>query len=441
MTITRRNILKGSVLAAAATALPTALARGTPAHARDVSYSGGNPNIKPLPPGLPGRDYQPVIIPNGAALPFKIVGGIKVFHLIAEEVEHEFMPGLKATCWGYNGRVNSTCIEAVEGERIRIYLTNKLPEPTTGHWHGLFLPNGMDGVGGLTQRAIQPGETFKYEFTLRQHGTYMFHAHHDEMTQQAMGLIGLFIIHPRTTEKRVSRDFALLLSEWKIEAGATRPDPMAMNDFNLLTINGRCYPGTDPLVCQRGDTVRIRIGNLSAMDHHPIHMHGHYFKVTATDGGPIPESAQWPEASVLVAAGQTRNVEFVAEAPGDWAMHCHMSHHVMNQMGHGLPNMIGVNTAGLDAQIQKLLPSYMSMGQAGMADMGDMSMPAPDNSVATVVPQGPFDPITMGGMFTIIKVRDKLDGYADPGWYQHPEGTMAELANATELARDGVMIG
>jgi FtsP/CotA-like multicopper oxidase with cupredoxin domain len=437
MAITRRDLLKGSALlgAAAATLAPVA------AQARPHSYSGGNPDVRPLPPGLPGRDYDPVVIPDGAALPFRIVDGVKVFHLIAEEIEHEFMPGLKAQCWGYNGRVNSTCIEAVEGERVRIYLTNRLPEPTTGHWHGLFLPNGMDGVGGLTQVSIAPGETFKYEFTLRQHGSYMFHAHHDEMVQQALGLIGMFIIHPRVRTRRVKRDFALMLSEWRIDVGATRPDPMVMSDFNILTLNGRCYPGTAPLVCRRGDSVRIRIGNLSAMDHHPIHMHGHYFKVTATDGGQIPESAQWPEASVLVAVGQTRDIEFVAEAPGDWALHCHMSHHTMNQMGHGLPNMIGVDSSGLDAQIQKLLPDYMAMGETGMGDMGDMAMPAPANSVATVVPQGPYDSITMGGMFTLVKVRDHLDGYADPGWYKQPPGTQARVASAAELARDGIETG
>jgi FtsP/CotA-like multicopper oxidase with cupredoxin domain len=435
MTISRRELLKGGV------ALGAAASSILPAPAQASSYSGGDPNVRALPPGLPGRDYDPVVIPDGAALSFKIVAGVKVFHLVAEEVEHEFMPGLKATCWGYNGRVNSTCIEAVEGERVRIYLTNRLPEPTTGHWHGMFVPNGMDGIGGLTQVAIAPGETFKYEFTLRQHGTYMFHAHHDEMVQQAMGLIGMFVIHPRVRRRRVQRDFALMLSTWRIDVGATRPDPMVMSEFNILTLNGRCYPGTAPLVCRRGDAVRIRLGNLSAMDHHPIHMHGHYFKVTATDGGQIPESAQWPEASVLVAVGQTRDIEFVADAPGDWALHCHMSHHTMNQMGHGLPNMIGVDSSGLDAQIQKLLPEYMAMGETGMGDMGDMAMPAPANSVATMMPKGPYDSITMGGMFTLVKVREHLASYADPGWYKQPPGTQARVASEAELRRDGIETG
>ena len=155
-------------------------------------------DVKPLPPVLPGRGYKPVVVPDGTALPFKIVDGVKVFHLIAEEVNHEFDPGLRAKCWGFNGRVNSTVIEAVEGERVRIYVTNRLHVATSIHWHGFNLPNGMDGVGGLTQPYIKAGDTVKYEFTLRQYGTQMFHSHHDEMTQMGMGMIGMFIVHPRS---------------------------------------------------------------------------------------------------------------------------------------------------------------------------------------------------------------------------------------------------
>ena len=163
----------------------------------EESYSGGPVDVTPLPPGRPGKDYRPVVVPTGYTLPWKLVDGVKVFHLIAEEVDHAFDTGLRATCWAYNGHVNSTVIEAVEGERVRIYVTNRLSVATSVHWHGIFLPNGMDGVGGLTQPYIKPGETARYEFTLRQHGTFMFHSHHDEMTQMGMGLIGLFVIHPR----------------------------------------------------------------------------------------------------------------------------------------------------------------------------------------------------------------------------------------------------
>lgn len=411
----------------------------------EKSYSGGPVNVKPLPPGRPGVDYQPVVVPTGYTLPFKIVDGVKVFHLIVEEVEHEFDAGLKATCWAYNHHVNSTVIEAVEGERIRIYVTNRLAVPTSVHWHGIYLPNGMDGVSGLTQPHIKPGDTFKYEWTLRQYGTYMYHSHHDTMTQEGMGLIGMFIIHPRRPKPayHVDRDFVIMLSEWAIEAGTSRPNTLEMSDFNVLTMNGKCFPSTHPLVCQTGDKVRIRFGNLSPMDHHPIHIHGYHFRITATDGEDIPLSAQWPETSVLMGVGQTRNIEFIADAPGDWAMHCHMTHHLMNQMGHNFPNMVGVKPGDMDQRIGSLLPGYMTMGQGGMA-MGRMAelMPMPANSIPMKSRMGPFNEyLTAGGMFTLVKVRNQLKSYdQDPGWYQHPSGTVASQASAEELARDGINV-
>ncbi|MEI9936534.1 MAG: copper oxidase [Pseudomonadota bacterium] len=388
------------------------------------------------------REFRPVVVPNGAKLPWKVIGGVKVFHLVAEEVEHEYAPGIKARCWGYNGQVHGPLIEAVEGDRVRIYVTNRLTAATTLHCHGVLLENGMDGVGGLNQKAIRPGETYKYEFTLRQHGTCMYHSHHDEMTQMGLGMTGLFVIHPRHARgPRVDRDFALMLHEWRVNVGASRPDPNEMSEFNLLTINGKVFPGTDALVVQRGQRVRIRIGNLSAMDHHPIHLHGYQFRITETDGGEIPLSAQLPETTVLVPVGSTRTLEFVANEPGDWAMHCHMTHHVMNQMGHGIPNMIGVKPGKLDSKVQRLLPGYMTMGQDGMGDMGDMQMGVPKNSIPMVGGHGKYDTITMGGMFTILKVRDKLEGYADPGWYEAPPNSIAQAAPSDELARDGIDLG
>jgi FtsP/CotA-like multicopper oxidase with cupredoxin domain len=409
------------------------------------TYSGGPLDVAPLPPGLPGEHYKPVVVPNGAVLPFKVVDGVKVFHLIAGEVDHAFDSGLRAHCWGYNGRVNATVIEAVEGERVRVYVTNRLPVATSVHWHGIYLPNGMDGVGGLTQPYIKAGETTKYEWTLRQHGTFMFHSHLDEMTQMGMGLIGMFIIHPRhpSPDYRVDRDFALMISEWSVKAGTARPNTVEMNDFNVLTINGKVFPSTAPLVCKTGDRVRLRLGNLGATDHHPMHIHGHHFRITATDGEDIPLSAQWPETTALVAVGQTRNVELVTDAPGDWAFHCHMTHHVMNQMGHEFPNMVGMNPADLNEKIRPLLPTYMTHGHTGM-DMGKMAevMPYPRNTISMKGATGPFgDYISMGGLFTIVKVRDRLKNYdEDPGWYQHPPGTVALKANEEDLMRDGINV-
>jgi hypothetical protein len=334
--------------------------------------------------------------------------------------------------------VHGPVIEAVEGDRVRIYVTNRLPAPTTVHWHGLRLPNGMDGVGGLNQKAILPGETYKYEFVLRQAGTFMYHSHHDEMTQMALGMTGLFVIHPRSPRRRVDRDFAIMLHEWRIDPGAKRPNPNEMTEFNMLTMNAKAFPGTAPLVVRKGQRVRIRLGNLGAMDHHPIHLHGYEFKITETDGGALAESAQWPETTVLVPVGSTRTIEFVADEPGDWAMHCHMTHHVMNQMGHGLPNVIGVDPGKLDERVRKMVPGYMTMGQTGMGDMGEMGMPVPPNSIPMLGGKGKHDTITMGGMFTILKVRERLDGYGDPGWYENPKGTLSVAAESSELQRDGI---
>jgi len=170
---------------------------------------------------------------------------VKVFHLIPGPADHEFAPGLRAHCWGFNGQVHGPTIEAVEGDRLRIYVTNRLPENTCIHWHGVLVPSGMDGVAGLSQKNIAPGETYKYEFQLRQYGTYMYHSHSDEMTQMGLGMMGMFVIHPRNpVGPKPDRDFALMLSEWRIDVGTMRPNPLEMTDFNVLTLNARVFPGT-----------------------------------------------------------------------------------------------------------------------------------------------------------------------------------------------------
>jgi FtsP/CotA-like multicopper oxidase with cupredoxin domain len=374
--------------------------------------------------------YTPLVTPNGSTLPYKIRNGVKEFHLIAEPVEREFAPGMKVKCWGYNGQTPGPTIEAVEGDRVRILVTNKLPEHTTIHWHGIFLPNGMDGVGGLNQPHIKPGETYVYEFKLKQNGTFMYHPHADEMVQLAVGMMGFFIIHPRKPENpRIDRDFAIMLHEWAIHPGTYRPDPAVMLDFNIFTFNSKVFPAIDHLVVKTNDRVRIRIANLS-MDEHPIHIHGHAYRITATDGGKIPRAGQWPETTVLVPVGSTRDVEFIADAPGDWAFHCHKSHHTMNAMGHDIPNTLGANQKGLEEKIRKMIPGYMAMGETGMAEHADHvdHMIGPKNTLPMMMGKGPFGNIEMGGMFTVVKVRDHLQSYdKDPGWYKHPEGTVAYL--------------
>ncbi len=374
--------------------------------------------------GEPRPSYTPVVTPDGSTLPWKMVDGVKEFRLVVEEITWEVAPGMLIKAWGYNGRTPGPTIEAVEGDRVRIYVTNKLPEPTAVHWHGLLLPSGMDGVQGLTQRGIPPGETFAYEFTLRQHGTQMYHSHGDEMTQIGLGAMGFFIIHPKERERKIDRDFAIFLSEWFVDPGTSTPNPNVMTDFNLFTFNSRAFPGTAPLVARMGERVRIRFGNV-AQEAHPIHLHGHSFKIVATDGGDIPLSAQWPTTTVVVAPGQTRDIEFVA-VPGDWALHCHRRHHPMNAMGHDTPNMLGVNQTEVEGRIRALLPAYMAMGEKGMHEMTEMRMEGPPNTLPMMGGDGPFGSIGMGGMFTVLKVRDEIATYDDPGWYKHPAGTVSE---------------
>ena len=352
---------------------------------------------------------------------------MKVFHLVAEPVRREFAPGMVVECWGYNGQTPGPVIEAVEGDRVRIVVTNKLPERTSVHWHGILLPNGMDGVSGLNQPHIEPGETYVYEFTLRQNGTQLYHPHSDEMVQMALGMMGFFVIHPRAEAPRVDRDFCIMLHEWAIPPGTSRPNPAVMTDFNIFTFNSRAWPGTAPLVVKKGQRVRVRLGNLS-MDNHPIHLHGFRFEMTGTEGGPVPPAARFREATVDVPVGTTRDIELVADEPGDWIFHCHKSHHTMNVMSHDLPNMIGVDQARVEERVRAVLPGYMPMGSTGMGNM--MEMGRPKNTLPMMTGTGPFGPIEMGGMFTILKVREGLTSYDDPGWYKHPEGTVARKVTA-----------
>jgi manganese oxidase len=317
----------------------------------------------------------------------------------------------------------------VEGDRVRLFVTNRLPEHTSIHWHGQRLPNGMDGVAGLNQPAIGVGKTFVYEFVARRPGTFMYHPHADEMTQMAMGMMGFWVTHPKGKHPLidpVDRDFCFLLNAYDIDPGSYTPKIMTMLDFNLWTWNSRAFPGIDPLVVRKNDKVRIRIGNLT-MTNHPIHLHGHEFLITGTDGGPTPKSARQYEITADIAVGQMRQLDFIADEEGDWAFHCHKSHHTMNAMGHDVPTLIGVEHRGVARQITNLVPDYMVMGERGMADMAEMEMPLPDNTLPMMTGTGPFGSVEMGGMFSMLKVRrdQKPGDYTDPGWYKHPAGTIA----------------
>jgi FtsP/CotA-like multicopper oxidase with cupredoxin domain len=279
--------------------------------------------------------YVSVQTPDLPRLEFTLDDGVKVFNLRAEVVECELMPkshmgpARKMTAWGYNGSVPGPMFEVVEGDRLRVIFENKLPEPTTVHWHGLEIPIEMDGTPYISQPMVEPGGIFVYEFTVNQHGTFFYHSH--GAMQEMMGMIGMFVIHPKTPhEPRCDKDFALVLQEWALLPNNDVPNTLSM-EYNWLTLNGKSAPATTPLIVKQGERVRIRLVNIG-MDHHPIHLHGHQFYVTGTEGGRIPQTAWYPGNTVIVGVAQARDIEFVAQYKGDWMLHCHLPHHMMNQM-------------------------------------------------------------------------------------------------------------
>ena len=431
-TTTRRSILGGGlVLASAAMVSGRVQAAGIP-EAPIMRETTMQPPLHPAS----GPAYNPVVTLNGWTLPFRMNGDWKEFHLLAEPVIREIAPGMKAQLWGYNGQSPGPTIEAVEGDKVRIFVTNHLPEATTVHWHGMDIVNGMDGVTGVTQPGIPPGKTFVYEFVLPSSGTHMYHPHSDEMAQMAMGMMGFFVIHPRDPNfRRVDRDYVFLMNAQLIEPGSYTPKIAEMTDFNIWTFNSRVFPGIDPIIAGQGDKMRIRFGNLS-MTNHPIHIHGHSFHVSGTDGGWVDERAWWPEASVDCAVGQMRAVEFIANNPGDWAFHCHKAHHTMNAMGHQVRTYIGVNMDQTAKTIDRLAPGYSPMGSSGMGMMGGMQMKLPENTLPMMTGDGQYGSIEMGGMFTTLKVRPGLakDDYKDPGFYHAPQGTVAHEWKGKSLA-------
>jgi len=305
------------------------------------------------PPPLTGKGTGVVQSPHIPSLGYEMDGQVKVFRLTAQPVERLLLDGppapgslwdrwhkakgamhgmdvpKKVKIWGFNGSVPGPTIELIQGDRVRVIVRNELPEPTSVHWHGLEVPNDQDGVGGLTQPPIRPGQTYTYEFTVHQVGTFMYHSSFNEKKQVGMGLGGFFIVHPSDGSRRVDRDIAILLQEWHFLPGNEYVD-VTSTDPNWFTMNGKAAPSTDVLTAAVGETVRLRFANLSNMHAHPIHLHGVTWRVTGTEGGPIPESAQWPGNTVNVSPGAVRDVEFTFTHPGYWHMHCHKLHHVVN---------------------------------------------------------------------------------------------------------------
>ncbi len=396
-----------------------------------------------------GRHRQatnvPVITPDVPKLPWTVENGVKVFHLTAEVVKRELMPenGMMpakvVTIWGYNGTSPGPTIEVNEGDRVRIIFHNSLPEETTVHWHGLEVPVNMDGVPFISQPPVKPGESFVYEFTLNQNGTFFYHSH--GAMQEMMGMIGLFIIHPKAPyQPAVQKDFGIILQEYAVLPNNSIPNSMSM-EFNWLTFNGKAGPATTPMIVRLGDRVRIRMVNLG-MDHHPIHIHGNQFYVTGTEGGRIPKSAWFPGNTVLVGVAQARDVEFDAIHPGDWMLHCHLPHHMMNNMtsmvgpmshvgkgmhtGMGMEEGMGIVNEG-HALAENLGPGMgRGMGtaqreQAQSHSIGqdqDKSRQSPERKV----PGYPQDAFMM--MPTDAAVAKPETNYLAPGWSASVQGMM-----------------
>jgi len=276
------------------------------------------------------RDHAlPMVTPDVAALAHEMDGGIKIFHVVAEPVKRKIAPFKTIDAWGYNGSCPGPTIQVQQGDRVRVVFENRLPESTSLHWHGLELPIEQDGVPYISQKPVAPGEKYVYEFTVHQEGTFFYHAH--SAMQEMMGQIGFFVAHPeRDYKPHVDHDYGLILQEWAVLPSNTVPNTAAM-EFNWLTFNGVSAPMTTPLLARLGSRVRLRILNLG-MDHHPVHLHGHQFVVTGTEGGRAPESTWCPMNTVLVGVAQARVVEFEAKYPGAWMIHCHLPHHMMNSM-------------------------------------------------------------------------------------------------------------
>jgi manganese oxidase len=282
--------------------------------------------LKPQPSASPG---PPMITPDVADLPHELDGTIKVFHLVAEPVRRKIAPFKTIDAWGYNGSCPGPTIQIQQGDRVRVIFENRLPESTSIHWHGLEIPIQQDGAPWISQKPVAPGEKYTYEFTVHQEGTFFYHAH--GAMQEMIGQIGFLIAHPATPYKpRADHDFGIILQEWAVLPGNTVPNTANM-EFNWLTFNGLSAPAITPMIVRLGSRVRLRIVNIG-MDHHPIHLHGNQFVMTGTEGGRAPESTWYPMNTILVGVAQARVVEFDAKYPGDWMLHCHLPHHMMNNM-------------------------------------------------------------------------------------------------------------
>jgi FtsP/CotA-like multicopper oxidase with cupredoxin domain len=250
--------------------------------------------------------------------------GTKEFHLTAKIVKWEVEPGKLVDAWTYNGVVPGPTIKVNVGDKVRVVVTNELPESTAVHFHGIRVPNAMDGVPDITQDPIKPGQTFTYAFTAQRAEVGMYHSHHDAQTQVPNGLAGAFLVGDMPVPQGVH---------------VTQVLPMMLNDAGTigLTLNGKSFPATAPITAKKGDWIEVHYLN-EGMTSHPMHLHGLDQLVIAKDGYPLP--APYRADTVLVAPGERYTVLVQADVPGVWAWHCHILSHAENASG-----MFGMVTA------------------------------------------------------------------------------------------------
>ena len=265
------------------------------------------------------------------------------FTLTASAFDCELMPDVTVRAWGYNGSMPGPELRVNEGDTVRITLRNDLPVPTTIHWHGINVPNAMDGVAGLNQAAVDPGSEFVYEFIATPAGTRWYHSHTDPAFQIPIGLYGAIIIAPRQPVRNYDREYTLMLAEWDLELTPEVASGTAQRGTgdatlrggelgsDLFLINGKMHGSIPPIRIAEGERILLRVINTGAIPH-PVHTHGHSFRIVATDGNPVPEVAQLTKDTILVAPAERFDLELLGDNPGVWMVHCHIEHHMANGM-------------------------------------------------------------------------------------------------------------
>jgi FtsP/CotA-like multicopper oxidase with cupredoxin domain len=465
---TRRNFLQGAALLGAGAIGSRAVAA--------VQQQSDKDKMQ-IPPGMKmdhttamhetphrmsakGAGFLPVVTPDLPDLPFEVDNGVKVFHLIAEPVRQKLIPGMTANLWGYNGSAPGPTIQINQGDRVRLIVDNHLPEPTSMHWHGFEIPFDMDGGPGISQDPIPPGGRFVYEFTLHQEGTYFYHSH--MAMQEMMGMIGAFIMHPQKSyDPPVDKDFTIIMQEYAILPNNPTPNSMSM-EFNWLTFNGKSGPDCTPMIIRLGERVRIRLINLG-MDHHPIHLHGNTFYVTGTEGGRAPKTTWRPENTVLVGVAQARDIEFEANNPGDWLLHCHLPHHMMNHMsqmvgsmtprtgmpaGAGMEEGMGMPRQGAATSEENGPSLGRGMGVGSTLEQATTDGPISQKQGehpkigenAALVPGFPQDAYMEGPMMAMDAMVAKPETYGlRPGWSGFMQGMMTLVRVLPPAQYDHIM--